>query len=182
MEDLAVRLVRRGCRIARAAASHFPAQTAHIAVAAVGGSSSDSGVKRTMSNQLNQVPFGLWAVQQTVGSILPGRKSAKQFEKTLDLELWFKADTTRDSDAHNPPDPRRTIMLKVMTPIGLVVATAVAATAYAVSFSSFTDRVCGPGKIVSPLTVELVWRARRPLGKGKSDEGTAPPSCCQTSI
>ena len=58
-------------------------------------------------------------------------------------------------------------MLKLMTPIALVVAIAVAATAYAVAFSSFTDRAGCPGKIVCPLTVELVCKDRFPLGKGE---------------
>ena len=53
-------------------------------------------------------------------------------------------------------------MLKLMTPIALIAAAAIAATAYAVSSSSSTGRADCPGKIVCPLTGELVCRDRCP--------------------
>ena len=55
-------------------------------------------------------------------------------------------------------------MLKLMTPIALVVAIAIAATAYALSSSSSAERADCPGKIVCPLTGEPVCKDRCPIG------------------
>ena len=47
-------------------------------------------------------------------------------------------------------------MQKFMTPIALIAAVAIAATAYSVSSSLTTNRTDCPGKIICPLTGELV--------------------------
>jgi len=63
-----------------------------------------------------------------------------------------------------------------MTPIALVVAIAIAATAYAISSSSSADRADCPGKIVCPLTGELVCMDRCPLGSDTDIENADTPS------
>jgi len=55
-------------------------------------------------------------------------------------------------------------VLKLMTPIVLVGAFAIAATAYAISSSSSADRADCPGKIACPLTGDLVCKDRCPVG------------------
>lgn len=72
-------------------------------------------------------------------------------------------------------------MLKLTIPIALVVAVAIAATAYAVASSSSADRADCPGKIVCPITGDLVCNDRCPLGTGPQEERPSLPSCCQTS-
>lgn len=72
-------------------------------------------------------------------------------------------------------------MHKLLTPVALVVAVAIAASAYTVSSSSYTDRADCPGKIVCPLTGQLVCNDRCPLGKDKNEKQPVLLSCCQTS-
>lgn len=72
-------------------------------------------------------------------------------------------------------------MLKLMTLIAVIAAAAVAATAYTVPSSSSIDRADCPGKIVCPLTGELVCKDRCPLGKPQNEEQTLLPDCCRTS-
>ncbi|MCH8823133.1 MAG: hypothetical protein IH984_06445 [Planctomycetes bacterium] len=55
-------------------------------------------------------------------------------------------------------------MQKFMTPIALIAAVAIAATAYSVSSSSSTDRADCPGKILCPITGDPVCKDRCPLG------------------
>ena len=69
-------------------------------------------------------------------------------------------------------------MLKLMTPIALIAAAAIAATAYAVSSSSSPDRTDCPGKIVCPLTGDLVCKDRCPAHSTDSAETVVPPACC----
>ncbi len=55
-------------------------------------------------------------------------------------------------------------MLKLILPITLFIATALGVTAFAVSSSSSTERADCPGKIVCPLTGDLVCEDRCPVG------------------
>lgn len=72
-------------------------------------------------------------------------------------------------------------MMKNTTSIALVVAVAIAVTVFAVSSSSSTSRTDCPGKIVCPLTGDLVCKDHCPLGKEKNEERPVLSSCCQTS-
>ena len=90
-----------------------------------------------------------------------------------------------------------------LVPIALVVAAAVAAAGYATSVSSTTDRADCPGKIICPLTGELVCKDECPVGSdapnartdahtdartdAKSDPKTIEeraenPSCCESKL
>jgi len=68
-----------------------------------------------------------------------------------------------------------------MTPIILVGAFAIAATAYAISSSSSADRADCPGKIVCPVTGEFVCKDRCPVDSEKNQEQPVLLSCCQSS-
>ena len=70
-------------------------------------------------------------------------------------------------------------MLKLITPLALIAAATIAATAYAVSSSSPTDRPDCPGKIVCPLTGDLVCKDRCPLGTEQENVESVVPSCCK---
>ncbi len=70
-------------------------------------------------------------------------------------------------------------MLKLMIPIALIAAAGIAATAYAVSSSSSPDRTDCPGKIVCPLTGDLVCKDRCPGHETDSAETVVPPACCR---
>ena len=70
-------------------------------------------------------------------------------------------------------------MFKLMIPIAIVAVVAIAATAYAVSSSSSTDRTDCPGKIICPLTGELVCKDRCPLhDDAESAETVVLPAYC----
>lgn len=70
-------------------------------------------------------------------------------------------------------------MLKFIAPIALIVAVGIAAAAYAVTSPSATERTDCPGKIVCPLTGNLVCKDRCPLGNGATSSNDALPTCCQ---
>ena len=73
-------------------------------------------------------------------------------------------------------------MLKLMTPITLIAAAAIAATAYAVSSSSSIDRADCPGKIVCTLTGDLVCKDRCPIGSDTDVANADTPSCCASGL
>lgn len=86
-------------------------------------------------------------------------------------------------------------MLNLMLPIALVVAAVVAASSYTASVSSCTDRIDCPGKIICPLTGELVCEDQCPMGldaprtnrSANPDANTIVnsienPSCCQGKL
>ncbi len=67
-------------------------------------------------------------------------------------------------------------MLKLVLPITLFAAVALGVTAFAVSSSSPTERDDCPGKIVCPLTGELVCEDQCPVDEKTSTEDLA--ECC----
>ena len=86
-------------------------------------------------------------------------------------------------------------MLNLMLPIALVVAAVVAASSYTASVSSSTDRADCPGKIICPLTGELVCEDQCPLGSdapnahtnantdaNTTKESAGNPSCCESEL
>ena len=70
-------------------------------------------------------------------------------------------------------------MLKRILPIAMIVGIGAGVTAYAAA-SARSERPDCPGKIVCPLTGELVCTDRCPLGKqGAPDQTTELPACCR---
>lgn len=68
-------------------------------------------------------------------------------------------------------------MLNLVLSIAFVVASGVSAAANL--DSSSTDRIDCPGKIVCPLTGDLVCSDRCPLDAEQIQQRPAVPSCCQ---
>jgi len=66
-------------------------------------------------------------------------------------------------------------MRKVSIPIAMLATVGLAVAAYAVNSRVSADRPDCPGKIVCPLTGQLVCKDRCPLGNNDSEK----PSCCQ---
>ena len=78
-------------------------------------------------------------------------------------------------------------MLNLMCPIALVVAGAVAAAGYATSMSSSADRADCPGKIICPLSGELVCEDQCPVGSDAQEttataERAENPSNCEGTL
>ncbi|MHC4414038.1 MAG: hypothetical protein ACYS0G_02010 [Planctomycetota bacterium] len=70
-------------------------------------------------------------------------------------------------------------MLKRILPLAILLAIGAGVTAYAAA-SARSERPDCPGKIVCPLTGELVCKDRCPLGEqGAADKTTELPVCCR---
>lgn len=72
-------------------------------------------------------------------------------------------------------------MRKRIIPVVLLLATGAGVTAYAATSSLNPQREDCPGKIVCPLTGNLVCEDRCPLGEYVEVDQTELPNCCQTS-